>query len=416
MYYYVTIIILVMLSAFFSSCETALTSVSKIRLETKAEKGNRAAKRGLKLIEGYDKTIAAILIGNNIVNITASSLATVVAINIARNAETSAEGIATTIATVALTILVLLFGEITPKSYAKRNAEKLVLTFSAPLSFIVFILTPFAKICTFLQKGDGEEQAATEQEMEKMLEESMDCGQLDEDETEMAMNALRLDEISVEEILVPRVDVIAVEKGIAVNELIEFLVDQQFSRVPVYDETIDKIIGIVYEREVLENIAKGKEIELENLIKPVLYVPRTTKLSKVLTQFQSAGIHMAVVNDAYGGTVGIVTMEDVLEELVGEIHDENDFAQRMIMSRGNRHEVNAKMSLNDLFKETGWPKKWREETEATTVGGWVMELVQKIPQKNEVFEFEEFNVKIKNMRGRRIIAIEFMIKQNETEE
>lgn len=398
------------MSAFFSSCETALTSVSKIRLETKAEKGNRTAKRALRLLTNYDKTIAAILIGNNIVNITASSLATVVAINIAQKSSGSAEGIATTIATVILTILVLLFGEITPKSYAKRNAEKLILTFSAPLSFIVILLTPFAKICAFLQKGDVEDQAATEQEMEKMLEESMDQGQLDEDETEMAMNALRLDEISVEEILIPRVDVIAVEKGIPENELVELLVEQQFSRVPVYDGTIDKITGIVYEREVLENIAKGREIDLESLIKPVLYVPRTTKLSKVLTQFQSAGIHMAVVNDSYGGTVGIVTMEDVLEELVGEIHDENDFAQKMIHSRGNRYEVNAKMSLNDLFKETQWPRKWREETEATTVGGWVMELAQKIPQKNDVFEFEEFNVKIKSMRSRRIIAVEFIVK------
>ncbi len=405
-----------MMSAFFSSCETALTSVSRIRLETKAEKGSRAAKRALKLLANYDGTIAAILIGNNIVNISASSLATIAAMNIAQAEGGTAEGIAATVSTIALTILILLFGEITPKSYAKRNADKLILTFSALLSFIVIILTPFSKLCTLLQRGNNEEQAITEQEMEKILEESMDQGQLDEDETEMAMNALRLDEISVEEILVPRVDIIAVEKGIPASELVDLLVEQQFSRVPVYDGSVDKIIGIVYEREVLENIAKGNEVVLESLIKPVLYVPRTTKLSKVLTQFQSAGIHMAVVNDAYGGTVGIVTMEDVLEELVGEIHDENDFAQRMIHSRGNRFEVNSKMSLNDLFKETEWPKKWREETEATTVGGWVMELTQKIPQKNEVFEFEDFIVKIKSVRGRRIIAVEFIIKQKDNEE
>ncbi len=405
-----------MMSAFFSSCETALTSVSRIRLETKAEKGSRAAKRSLKLLTNYDNTIAAILIGNNIVNISASSLATIAAMNIAEAGDGSAEGIAATVSTILLTVLVLLFGEITPKSYAKRNADKLIHTFSAPLSLVVIILAPVSKLCTLLQRGNNEEQAVTEQEMEKMLEESMDQGQLDEDETEMAMNALRLDEISVEEILIPRVDVIAVEKEIPTRELVDLLVEQQFSRVPVFEGTIDKIVGIVYEREVLESIAKGKEINLESLIKPVLYVPRTMKLSKVLTQFQSAGIHMAVVNDAYGGTVGIVTMEDVLEELVGEIHDENDFAQHMIHSRGNRFEVNSKMSLNDLFKETEWPKKWRENTEATTVGGWVMELAQKIPQKNEVFEFEEFIVKIKSMRGRRITAVEFVVKQKDNED
>lgn len=401
---------MIMMSAFFSSCETALTSVNKIRLKTQAEKGSRAAQRGLRLIESYDNTIASILIGNNIVNISASSLATVVAFKIANAGNGSAEGIATTVSTVVITVLVLLFGEITPKSYAKRNAEKIVNAFSAPLSLIVFVLTPLAKICTLLQRGDNEEQAATEQEMEIMLEESMGQGQLDEDETEMAMNALRLDELSVEEILVPRVDVIAVDKNIPTEKLVDLLIEQQFSRVPVFDGTIDKIIGIVYEREVLENIAKSKEINLDELVKPIIYVPRTTKLSKVLTQFQSEGIHMAVINDDFGGTVGIVTMEDVLEELVGEIQDENDFAQSMIHSRGNRFEVNAKMSLNDLFKETDWPKKWREETETTTVGGWVMELVQKIPQKNELFEFENFNIKIKSMRGRRIVAVEFITK------
>ncbi len=404
------------MSASFSSCETALTTVSRIRLETRVEKGSRAAKRALKLLANYDNTLAAILIGNNIVNISASSLATIVAMNIGEKGGNSAEGMAATISTVALTILVLLFGEITPKSYAKRNAEKLVITFSAPLSLIVFLLNPISKVCTFLQRGAGEEQAATEQEMEKMLEESMGQGQLDEDETEMAMNALRLDEISVEEVLIPRVDIIAVSKTIPADELIELLVDQQFSRVPVYEESIDKIIGIVYEREVLEKIAKGEEIELEAMIRPVLYVPKTTKLSKLLAQFQDEGIHMAIVTDSYGGTAGIVTMEDILEELVGEIRDENDFAQNLIHTRGNRYEINAKMSLNDLFKETEWPKKWREDTEATTVGGWVMELVQKIPRKNEYFKFENFNIKIKSMRGRRIMAVEITLKPQEQPE
>ncbi len=408
-YYYIIIVALLFASAFFSSCETALSSVSRIRLETKKEKGSKSAARSLKLIANYDNTLAAILIGNNIVNITASAIATIVAINIGEEGGPSAEGIATTIATIILTVLVLLFGEITPKSYAKKNSEKLLGMFSLPLTVIVIILTPVAKICTFLQRSNEEDDAATEQEMEKMLEESMDREQLDEDEATMAMNALRLDEISVEEIIIPRVDIIAVEKNMPVPQLVDLLIAQKFSRVPVYDETIDKIVGIVYEREVLERIAKGEEITLESMIRPVIYLPRTTKLSKALTQFQSEGIHMAVVTDAYSGTVGIVTMEDVLEELVGDINDETDFAQKMIYARGNRYEVNGKMSLNDLFKETDWPKKWRGDTEATTVGGWVMELVQKIPQKNELFEFEDFNIKIKSMKSRRIIAVEFII-------
>lgn len=414
-YYYLIIVALLCASAFFSSCETALSSVSRIRLETKKEKGSKSAARSLKLMANYDNTLAAILIGNNIVNIAASSIATIVAMNIGEKGGPSAEGIAATIGTVVLTILVLVFGEITPKSYAKKNAEKVMGMFSLPLSFVVILLTPVSKICTFLQRGSDEEEAATEQEMEKMLEESMDREQLDEDEATMAMNALRLDEISVEEIIIPRVDIVAVEKNMPTRELIDLLIAQKFSRVPVYDETIDKIIGIVYEREVLESIARGEEVTLESMVRPVIYLPRTTKLSKALTQFQSEGIHMAVITDAYSGTVGIVTMEDVLEELVGDINDENDFAQKMIYARGNRYEVNGKMSLNDLFKETDWPKKWRGDTEATTVGGWVMELVQKIPQKNELFEFEDFNIKIKSMRSRRIIAVEFIIL-SQTEE
>ena len=211
------------MSAFFSSTETALTSVSRIRIETKAEKGHRGAKRALRLIVNYDNTLAAILIGNNIVNICASSLTTVVAMNIAAKGGATAEEMAVTISTITLTILVLLLGEITPKNYAKHNAEKIILSFAVPLTFIVFVLSPISKVFTLLQRNSGEEAVATEQEMEKMLEESMDRGQLDEDETEMAKNALKLDEISVEEILIPRVDIIAVEKICQLRILLRFL-------------------------------------------------------------------------------------------------------------------------------------------------------------------------------------------------
>ena len=176
--------------------------------------------------------------------------------------------------------------------------------------------------------------------------------------------------------------------------------------MPVYDETIDKIIGIIYERDVLEKLAKGETVNIKELVRPALFVPETTNLLGVLTLFQQEHIHLAVVSDAFGGTVGIVTMEDIFEELVGDISDETDAVQRYIIKIGGRYEINAKMGLNDLFKETGWPKSWREGTEASTVGGWVLDLVQKIPHKNEVFEFDEFTVKIKGMRGRRIMVVE----------
>ena len=406
LFLYTVILLLVAASAFFSSCETAITTANRIRVETKAQNGSKAAKRALKLINNYDNTLSAILIGNNIVNISSASLSAVAATNIALSGGASSEEVAVTVSTVLLTLLVLLFGEITPKSYAKHNAEKLLFAFSLPLSLIVFILTPLEKLCAVLQRDSGGEDAPTELEMEKILEESMDKGQLDEDETEMAKNALRLDEISVDEILVPRVDIVAVEKNIPVNELIDLLIEQHFSRVPVYDETIDKIIGIIYERDVLEKLAKGESVNIKELVRPALFVPETTNLLGVLTLFQQEHIHLAVVSDAFGGTVGIVTMEDIFEELVGDISDETDAVQRYIIKIGGRYEINAKMGLNDLFKETGWPKSWREGTEASTVGGWVLDLVQKIPHKNEVFEFDEFTVKIKGMRGRRIMVVE----------
>ena len=406
LFLFAVILLLVAASAFFSSCETAITTANRIRLETKAQKGSKSADRALKLINNYDNTLSAILIGNNIVNISAASLATVAATNIALSGGASSAEMAITVSTVLLTLLVLLFGEITPKSYAKHNAEKLLLTFSLPLSFIVFVLTPFEKLCAVLQRDSGGEVVPTELEMEKILEESMDKGQLDEDETEMAKNALRLDEISVDEILVPRVDIIAVEKNTPVDELVDLLIEQQFSRVPVFDETIDKIIGIIYERDVLEKLAKGETVELSELIRPALFVPETTKLLGVLTLFQQEHIHLAVVSDAFGGTVGIVTMEDIFEELVGDISDETDAVQRYIVKIGGRYEINARMSLNDFRKETDFPDSWFAETEASTVGGWVMDLVQKIPHKNEVFEFDEFTLKIKGMRGRRIMVVE----------
>ena len=416
LFLYVVILLLVAASAFFSSCETAVTTANRIRLETLAQGGSKAAKRALKLIENYDNTLSAILIGNNIVNISAASLATVAATNIAFYGGASAAEKAITFSTVLLTLIVLIFGEITPKSYAKHNAEKLLLTFSLPLSAVVFVFLPLEKLCAVLQKNDGETDVPTELEMEKILEESMDKGQLDEGETEMAKNALRLDEISAEEILVPRVDIVAVDKETEAEELVSLLIKQQFSRVPVYDETIDKIIGIVYERDVLEKLAQGEKPRLKDLIRPALFVPRTTKLSRVLTLFQQEHIHLAVVTDAFGGTVGIVTMEDIFEELVGDISDETDAVQRYIIKKGSRYEINAKMSISDLIKETDFPKKWFEGTEAATVGGWIMDLTQKIPEKNETFEFDGFKIKIKGMRGRRVMAVEIEPDRKEAAE
>ena len=321
----VALIVLIGLSAFFSAAETAYNSLNEIRLKSKADDGDEKAAHTLALVERYDSLLSTILIGNNIVNIGASSLATVLFTRLVGGVY------GPTVSTIVMTLLVLTFGEITPKSMAKEMPETLAMAFAPVLSALVTIFTPlnalFGAWKKFLAKrfDTGEKDTITEGELVTMVSEAEKDGELTNRESELIRSAIEFDDVEVEEILTPRVDVIAVEDDLSLDEVADTFAESGYSRLPVYHGTIDNIIGVVHEKDFYLGRLR-KDTTLEDLVKPTLYTTGSTQISQLLRTLREQHHHMAVVVDEYGGTEGIITLEDILEELVGEIWDEHDEA------------------------------------------------------------------------------------------
>ncbi|MCL2069334.1 MAG: hemolysin family protein, partial [Oscillospiraceae bacterium] len=319
---YLSIVILLLLSAFFSCSETAVSTVNRLRLRKAADEGEPRAKKALKLTDDYDRTLFTVIIGNNVVCIAMASIATVVA-----TALWGAAGAA--IATAAVTVLVLVFGDMVPKSYAMRNSDRMALSIAGPLNLIVKIFSPvtwvFMRLLKKTNPGDSQ-PSVTEDELIYMLDPLEEQGVLEEQERDLVQSALEFDEVTIREILTPRVDIAALDIESTQEEVTQCLIRERYSRIPVYEDSIDDIIGILLTRDYLCRIASGESPVLREIITPPIFVHRTMKLSQLLTKLRAAKTHMAVVSDDYGGTLGIVTMEDLLEELVGEIWDEGDDA------------------------------------------------------------------------------------------
>lgn len=382
---YIAIALLLVMSALFSSMETAFSSVNKIRLKHAAANGNKKADRALKIAENFDKALTTILVGNNIVNILSSSLGTVLFTQLF-----GAAGVA--IATAVMTVLVLIFGEIMPKSFAKQNAEKCALAFAGLLNVIMWLLTPISAIFSFLQKAMAKLSKPdnapnfTEDELKYIIEEIEDQGVLEEQESDLVRSALEFDEITIEQILVPRVKVVAVERGDDIDKIMEIFIRDRYSRLPVYDKSIDNIVGLIHEKDFFAMVTRSetKPANIEGIIQKALYVSEMKLISEVMYEMQRTKIHMAIVKDQYGGTSGIVTMEDIIEELVGEIYDENDeVIDNVVEVADNMYNVQADMSINDMLEELELPENLIE-TDSNTVGGWVMELFECIPEKGAV--------------------------------
>ena len=383
-YIYIAIALLIAMSAVFSSMETAFSSVNKIRLKHDASNGNKKAAKALEISENFDKALTTILVGNNIVNILSSSLGTVLFVEMFGTA-----GVA--VSTVVMTVLVLIFGEIVPKTFAKQNAEKCALAFAAPLNAIMWILTPISALFSFLQKGlvkaskSDNSPNFTEDELKYIIEEIEDQGVLEEQESDLVRSALEFDEIVIEQILVPRVKVVAVERNEEIEKIMEIFIRDRYTRLPVYENSIDNIIGLINEKDFFALIigSEGKSVNIEGIIQKALYVSEMKLISEVLYEMQRAKIHMAIVKDQYGGTSGIVTMEDIIEELVGEIYDENDeVINNVVEVAEHMYDVQADMSINDMLEELELPDDLIE-TESNTVGGWVMELFGRIPEEGD---------------------------------
>lgn len=402
---------LILMSAYFSATETAFSSVNKIRLKNMASEGNKKAKLALDLSNDYDKLLSTILVGNNIVNIAATSLATVIFIDIYGS-------IGATISTAVMTVLVLIFGEISPKSMAKEAPETFSM-FSAPvIRFFMIILAPvnfifslWKKLLSKIIKVD-EDRKMTQDELMVLVDEVTQDGGIDEDEGKLLRSAIEFTERCAEDILTPRIDLEAVPSDATKEEVALLFQESRFSRLLVYEDTIDDIIGVIHQKDFYtEKGITGRKLS-EVMTQPV-FVPKSIMISDLLKYLQKNKSHIAVVSDDYGGTLGIVTMEDILEELVGEIWDEHDdVVETFTKIDEKKYKVLCNTDLETFLKF--FDISYDEEN--SSVNGWVMEELGKIPEVGDKFSYENLDVTVTETEDRRVVEIEVLVNDIEEED
>lgn len=415
----VLIVILIAMSAFFSASETAISSVNRIRLKSMAENGSKGAARALKILTKYDKALTTILIGNNIVNIATSSISTILCIQLV------GETYGSLVSTVAVTIIVLIFGEVMPKGLAKDHAEGVCIGVSAVITFLMLIFTPFSSFFILLKKGiaklfhNKKSVSVTEEELMAIIDEIEDEGVLEEQESDLVRSALQFDEITADEIITPRVRIVAVEVNDSAEEVRAKFLKEQYSRMPVFEKNLDNIVGIINEKDFITAYdQKGAELSVRELIQETIYVPSMQKISEVLRVMQKRKCHMSVVLDQHGGTLGIVTMEDLLEELVGEIWDESDEVKSPVTVRGDgEFDIYGEVSLNSLrrFLESR-DIELEIDSEAHTVAGWVLELFGSIPKTGDTTETEELALEVLDAAELRVNKVRLTLKEKPQED
>ncbi|TYR79027.1 HlyC/CorC family transporter [Priestia megaterium] len=404
--------ILIFLSAFFSSAETAFSSVNKIRLKNYVDEKRRGSKKALHIAENFDQALSTILIGNNIVNIAASSISAKVAIDVFGGNS------ALVISTIVMTILILIFGEVLPKSLAKENAESFALMISSVLYFLIKVLTPISYLFVLLKTGvsklftDKETSpSVTEEEIKVMVDLSEEEGVIDNQEKELVHRSLDFNDIVVGQILRPRIDMITVEINQSIDEVRDMFLEERYSRVPVYEDNIDNIIGILSEREFLTHLVQGKEVVLRELVRDPIFVVESMKISTLLPELQKNKVHMAIVVDEFGGTSGLVTLEDILEEIVGEIWDEHDEAIKYVHQiDDHRLEFHTEIPLDEFLQ---FVPVSEPESSYHTLGGWIFEQFERIPVEGDTFDYEQVTFTIKQVENRRIRKVEVAIHEEE---
>ena len=397
------LVILVGFSAFFSASETAFSSLNQIRLKSRAEDGDSSAARVLAMAEQYDKLLSTILIGNNIVNIAAASIGTIIFTKML-GAERGA-----TVSTMVLTIVVLIFGEVTPKSLAKEMPETIATAVAPVLSLLMLVLTPLTWLFTQWKRllnhfvHSSESDTITEGELMTMVSEAENDGELTDRESELIRSAIEFDDVEVEEILTPRVDVVAVADDISLEELAQTFAESGYSRLPVYHGTIDNIIGVVHEKDFY--IARLKKAtKIDDLVAPTLYTTGSTQISQLLRTLREQHHHMAVVVDEYGGTEGIITLEDILEELVGEIWDEHDEVTEDFRKQSDGSWlVSGSASVDDLFETLDLPED--EDIDSNTVNGLVQEKTCHLPKVGDHFSLGEYDGVVTRTARRRVTEV-----------
>ncbi|MDE5764508.1 MAG: hemolysin family protein [Ruminococcus sp.] len=402
----VLVVVMMLFSALFSSTETAYSSVNKLRLKNYAAQGNKKAETALNLANRFDDVLTAVLIGNNIVNIATSSVSTLIFVSFFGS---SGAGISTAV----ITVLVLIFCEVLPKSYAKRNAEKLALLFAGGLSVLVTVLKPFVWILNSMSsifKGE-EAPTVTEDELKYMIDEIEEEGVIEEQESELVKSALDFDEITVNEILIPRVKVIGVDIEDSISEIKETFGREMYSRMPVYEKSLDNIIGIITNKAFFKMLAEEKN-DIRGIIQEVPHIADTSLISETMKFMQKAKVHLAVVTDQYGGTKGIVTLEDIIEELVGEIYDEDDEIITNIVKISEKcYEVAGDTGIDELLEFLELDEN-AINTDYTTAGGWITDIMEHIPDAGESAETDIFRITATDVEENKVKKIQIEIKEN----
>ena len=403
---YFLIVLLLLGSAFFSGTEIAYTSLNKLKLKQEADNPSRTQRLVRYIYDHYDRALSTLLIGNNLVNIAATSLATVLAVRLASNLSGRiSDEEASSIVTVVMTILILIFGEITPKMIARRCSDAISRFAAYPLLVLMILFFPAVLVTTAIvnlvsklwTSKEGKKVTITEEEFENILDTVEDEGIIDENETELLQSALEFSDMDAGDILTPRIDVVGFEINESMGEILRVINETQFSRFPVYEKTIDHVVGILFVKHLLQEMVDHKEFTLQDLILEPVFIPKSMRLDAIMNVFRQNRTHMAMVADEYGGISGIVTMEDVLEQLVGEIWDENDdIVNEWQPLSSDRYECSGDMNLSDFLDNLDLDED-KIDTDCATVGGWATEKIGAMPTPFDAFDYENYTILVKDV-------------------
>ena len=416
----IVLIILLLLSAFFSSAETSLTTINKIKMRSLAEDGNKRAKLVLKITDNSGKMLSAILIGNNIVNLSASSLATTIAYDLAKNVVGPIASYAVAIATGILTVLILIFGEITPKTIATIHADKLALVYAYPVRFIMTIVTPIsivinalARVILFLFRIDPSARTdmMTESELRTIVDVSHEDGVIEEEEREMIYNVFDLGDAKAKDVMVPRVNVTFADVESSYEELLNIFREEKYTRLPVFEETTDNVIGTINMKDLLLFDSK-KEFHIRDILREAYFTYEHKSISELLVEMRQASLNIAIVLDEYGETAGLITLEDILEEIVGEIHDEYDENEDEFFKEISKFEyiVEGSMNLDDLNDRIDLGL---ESEDYDSLGGYIIEHLERLPdEEDEINTPDNIRLVVDSMDKNRVEKVHIYLPEN----
>lgn len=414
---YAVIVVMIMLSAYFSASEIAFNSANKMRLRRAAEGGSKTAKIAFSITEKFTTALSAILIGNNLANIAVSTCSTLIILNLFKDDV----AIASTVTTILITVIILIFGEIVPKVLAKQNADVVVRIIAVPTKILTIILSPFVFVVMALlfvlrkiwgKDHNDDAPTVTEEELVTIIDTIEEEGLINEEQGDLLQSTLEFRDTTIERIMTPRIDMTAINIDDDEAEIAALLSDTaQYSRLPVYEDSIDNIIGVLSLSRYYKATLTEKSPDLRSLMMKPCRLYKTMKLPAALSKLREAQMHLAIVIDEFGGTLGVVTMEDILEELVGDIWDDTDVIVTECTATGeNTYEVKSDMDIDDFFEEVDFTKPEDFSCEYSTMGGWAIEMLNSDPHVGDSFRYENIFVIVSEMDGERVIKLTVLVE------